>query len=326
MSKKYLWLYFAMSMLFIPLLSTSAWAASLHAIIVADVNDKGIGADQDVAAIQKLTDTTRRATCLGGQDVVVHAGRGKSQEVNKTISDLSVSSDDVVFFYYSGHGANLRGGDRWPVMGVEGQTGANHLKLSDVEKALQSKNPRLLITMADACNKFISGAGVTQRGRKEEQKAIGFKKLFLSYKGSIIASSSSPDQFSYGDPQNGGGFTRQFLRVLNEVQASSNPNWESIKTMVTKDIPVNTPQKVQTPQMKVELAVLSGKRGLESHNNEWNCAVDPGATPIIDSPSREPAVSSPSSDYPACASGKFKVENGQDCCLDRSGKKTCFNQ
>ncbi len=323
MSKKYLSFCLAICAVFITSLPTFVGAATLHSIIVADVTDKGIGADQDVAAIQKLTDTIRRATCLGGQDILVEAGRGKSQEVNKIVSNLSVSPDDVVFFYYSGHGANPGGGDRWPVMGVEGKTGSNPLKLSAVKDALQRKNPRLLITMADACNVFAPG--ITQRGRAQKSEPSGFKKLFLGYKGVIIASSSVPGQFSFGDPQGGGTFTRQLLSVLNQVQASANPDWESIKVGATKEIPANNPdQKVQTPQMKVEVTALTGERGLSSHNNEWGCATGSGISPI--SPPPSPPVNPSSSDYPTCVSGKFKVENGQDCCLDRSGKKMCFNQ
>jgi len=271
MSKKYLSLYLGIGAVFITLFPIFVGAATLHAIIVADVADTKIGADQDVAAIGKLTDTIRRATCLGGQDVVVHAGRGKLQEINKIIDGLSVSPDDVVFFYYSGHGANPGGGDRWPLMGVE-RSGGNLLKLSAVKDALQRKNPRLLITMADACNVFVPG--ITQRGRTEKNQPIGFKKLFLNYKGYIIASSSVPEQFSFGDPQSGGTFTRQFLSVLNQVQASDSPDWESVKVGATKEIPVNSPdQKIQTPQMKMEVTALAG-RGLGNNNNEWSCAAD----------------------------------------------------
>jgi hypothetical protein len=207
-------------------------------------------------------------------------------------------------------------------MGVE--RGGNLLKLSVVKDALQRKNPRLLITMADACNVFVPG--ITQRGRAEKNEAVGFKKLFLGYKGHIIASSSVPEQFSFSDPQNGGTFTRQFLMALNEVQASSNPDWESIRVKAIKDMPVNRPdQKVQTPQMVVKVTALTGERGLGSHNNEWSCAAGSANTPI--SPPQNDSVDPPSSsDYPTCLSGKFKVENGQDCCLDRSGKKICFNQ
>ena len=322
MSKKYLSFCLAICAVFITSLPTFVGAATLHAIIVADVADTKIGADQDVAAIQKLTDTIRRATCLGGQDIVIEAGRGKLQEINNVISGLSVSPDDVVFFYYSGHGANPGGGDRWPLMGVE--RGGNLLKLSAVKDTLQNKKPRLLITMADACNVFVPG--ITQRGRAERKEPGGFKKLFLDYKGSIIASSSVPGQYSYGDPQSGGTFTRQFLSALNQVQASSSPDWESIKTGATKEIPVNSPdQKVQTPQMKVEVTALAGRGLGNNNNNEWSCAAGSHDTPL--SPPQSHPVNPPSSsDYPTCVSGKFKVENSQECCLDRSGKKMCFNQ
>jgi len=302
------------------LLPSFVLAATLHSIIVADINDTGIGADQDLAAMQKLTDTIRRATCLSGEDIVITAGRGKSQQIQDTLNSLSVSPDDVVLFYYSGHGANPGGGDRWPTLGVEGQSGSNLLKLTSVKDILTAKKPRLLITIADACNVIVPG--ITSRGRQQRSQPVGFKKLFLGYEGYIIASSSVPEQYSFGDPQVGGYFTNQLLAALNEVQASSNPDWKAIETAATKEIKVSHPeQSKQSPQMKVNVTQIAA-RGLD--NNTWSCAADIGDTPISSS-SRDNSVSSNRSNYPKCADGEYKREGSQDCCLDRSGSKQCFN-
>lgn len=297
------------AVLFLP--AGVVWAAALHAIIVADVNDTSIGADQDVAAIQKMTDTIRRATCLGGEDIVIVAGRGKRVVIENTLNQLSVNPDDVVIFYYSGHGANPGGGDRWPMLGIEGQSTPvpNLLKLSSVKKTLQSKNPRFLITMADACNKPMPGSA--DRGRRQSNQPAGFKKLFLGYKGTIIASSSIPYQYSYGDPQNGGLFTQQFLNALNQVQASPNPNWEAVKKMATKTIPTNrAEQPKQQPQMKFEnLVALGGRR----NDNSWNCPGDREDSHI--------------EHYPKCGEGlKLNPVTNQECCYGSHSRKLhCFN-
>jgi hypothetical protein len=260
---------------------------------------------------------------LEGDDTVIEAGRGKRERVQSTLNGLSVGSDDVVFFYYSGHGANPGEEDRWPILAVEGQSGSNLLKLSDVKNTLQSKNPRLLITMADACNVFVEG--VTRGGKQvEDNQPSGFKKLFLNYSGTITASSSMPGQYSFGDPQDGGRFTVQFLESLNQVQASSNPDWETVQEKSTQKIQVDHPeQKNQTPQMKVKVTMVGGKR---DNSNEWSCAADTDNTPILPSNGSDKEDPPPpsTSNYPKCADGDSVHENGKDCCLDRSGSKRCF--
>lgn len=287
--------------------------ATLHSIIVADIDDTGIGADRDVAAMQKLTDTIRRTTSLSGQDIVITAGRGKSQQIQNTLNSLSVGPDDVVLFYYSGHGANPGGGDRWPTLGVEGQYGGNLLKLSSVKDILAAKSPRLLIAIADACNKIE--LGIVSLGRQEAEQAAGFRKLFLGYEGYIIASSSVPDQYSFGDSDRGGFFTNQLLEVLNEVQASSNPDWETVKAAATKEIVVNFPgQKTQSPQMKVNVTQITERKpDIIPYDDTWN------RSQYDDPPNRS------QSHYPRCADARYTREGNQDCCLDDNGRKQCFN-
>ncbi|EDN70076.1 conserved hypothetical protein, secreted [Beggiatoa sp. PS] len=316
--KRYLTLHVLLaSMVFLP---SIVWAATLHSIIVADVNDLGIGADQDVAAFQKLTNIIRRSTCLGGEDIVIHAGRGKRKAITDTLNRLPINPDDVVFFYYSGHGANPGGGDPWPILGVEGQSGGNLLKLSSVQKTLQGKNPRLLITIADACNKPTPGTA--DRGRRATNQPAGFKKLFLGYRGTIIASSSIPHQYSYGDPQNGGLFTQQFLSALNEVQASSNPNWEKVKKMATKTIETRrNDQPKQQPQMKFEnLVSLGGRRD----DNNWSCPDGPSDT-SIDSKQKLPPTLPRTSNYPTCGSGvERNPATNEYCCDLGGGRLDCY--
>jgi hypothetical protein len=306
-------------------LAQGAWAASLHAIIVADEDDKGIGAYTDVPKIERLTDSARRATCLKGKDIVIKAGPGVRKKVEDTLNGLSVGADDVVLFYYSGHGANPGEGDRWPTLAVE-RTASNLLKLSSVRDTLQKKNPRLLITIADACNVFMDGGG--SRGSRQADQPAGFKKLFMGYKGTIIASSSVPGQYSFGDPQNGGFFTKQFVERLNEAQASTNPDWKTIMDGTTKAIIVNhTKQKNQQPQAKVDVTPVGGSRAVNT-TNEWECpgkvedaSVKPDGETNPDTINEAPL----SSNLPKCSEGKMERKDNQDCCLDDNGRERCFN-
>jgi len=109
------------------------------------------------------------------------------------------------------------------------------------------------------------------------------------------------------------------------VQASSNPDWEAVREKSTQKIQVDHPeQKNQTPQMKVEVTMVGGKR---DNSNEWSCPSGPDNTPITPpngSDEEDPPSQPPSSKYPKCADGDSVPEDGKDCCLDKSGNKRCF--
>jgi hypothetical protein len=291
----------------------------MHLIIVADTLDKGIGADVDVANIQKLATKIKQATCLEVKPTVIDGGSVKPEgdgyeKVKNAISQLSVNSNDVVFFYYSGHGTNLGNGSRWPSLGVEGQRTPRSklLGLEWVKNQLENKQPRLFIAMADACNVFPSPRG-SSRTRQVEQPG-GYRKLFLSYKGSIVASSSIPDQYSFGDPQHGGYFTQQFLTSLNEALAGE-PDWKNIMDQATTPIPVDDKQGTQTPQAEVKVELIN--RSYRRDPEKWNCP-SAGIPASIKLDDEQPQKNT-------CAQAQYHEKNGQKCCWDRHGTERCFN-
>ena len=291
-------------------------AATLHTIIVADVTDTGIGADVDQAKLQKLEDAIERATCLKVKRQVIHVGRGKSDEVKKAVSELSVNPDDVVFFYYSGHGANLGDGSIWPVLAVEGQRTRKKrlVKLEWVKKTIQRKNPRFFLVMADACNVFISGG--ERSSRRQLEQPNGYKKLFLDTQGYVVASSSVPDQYSFGDPQNGGYFTRAFLGNLNEALGSSNPDWNTIMTGATETIRVNHKQGIQNPQADVQVTYTK----TTSREPGW-CQTPPTGDTSLKPISDDEGPSQ----HNTCAKAKYHRKDGQKCCWDSRGNERCFH-
>jgi len=307
------------SMMFFP--SKSLIAATLHTIIVADTLDGGIGADVDEAKIQKLEKKIRDATCLALNPHVIDGGSvkrggGGHDKVKETLTGLSVGPDDVVIFYYSGHGTNTGTGSIWPSLGVEGQS-TPRSKLIDLEwvkTTLEQKNPRLFIAIADACNVFLPGDG--SRTRREMEKPDAYKKLFLDYSGSIVASSSIPDQYSHGDPQQGGYFTRAFLASLNKSLGSSNPNWDDIMNVAIKSIPTGSSEQPQQ-QPQAEVRVTKRRNGRRDPDPDW-CEQPPPPVPTPVIPYRVKPKKG------TCAKADYHWKNGQKCCWDRRGTERCF--
>jgi hypothetical protein len=166
----------------------------------------------------------------------------------------------VVIFYYSGHGTNL-GSGRWPSLKV----GDNFLDFDQVTRTLENKHPRLLISIADACNNFFdeSSDTLTRQFIKTTPKADNYRQLFLGYRGQIKASAAKHGQFAAGGSQ-GGRYTNQFLGILNnELASADKPSWRSIMKQADSRIDFpdeNGQQQVQMPQHEIDISdnVVSG--------------------------------------------------------------------
>jgi hypothetical protein len=266
---------------------TSRNGATLHTIIVADTNDFSIGESVqiDLQNMQGLIQNISQHTGLVMAGEAITGDEVSSSNINNAINNLSVGSDDVVIFYYSGHGYNP-GNSKWPGMSLENGT----LTIKDVRNMLKQKNPRLLIVMADTCNGFTRGVS---RYYKSPEKTENYNKLFLKYRGIITASSSKPGQLSWGNKQTGGLYTDALLRSFNkELASQSNPSWERLMEHANK--PLNG-GKLQEPQYKAEVSMIGA-----------SISFDPSGTRTL-----------------RCKSNYFH-EGGQECCTLTNDEKRCW--
>lgn len=255
-------------------------ATTLHAVLVGDTNDKGIGENKgigdgvkvDLQNIQNLINSITKYTKLSARPEILKVGNpGDYDRVVQVINQLSVEDQDVVFFYYSGHGGRqLDKKSKWPALLVDGPTRSEQmLDLDWVFSSLQRKSPRLLIVMADACNTPVKQEAIAT---KESEDPNNYKKLFLGYRGHIIASSSIPDQLSYGDSNTGGVYTSTsaFLSSLTKQVATSvsEPSWHQIMQDAEKPITVKVQtqpgnpfsrvvEKEQQPQSEVDVRAIT---------------------------------------------------------------------
>lgn len=315
--------YLALSVLvtsYLAFLPTVSFAATLYAIIVADTNDTriGSGTNKDEEEILKLVTTIGQNTGLTVHKIVidnsaVSPGGGGYDKVKVAVTGLSVASEDMVFFYYSGHGNNKGTGSIWPELQVEGldTKPERRIELDWVKKTLEQKQPRFLIAIADTCN-FLPGT----RARiwlKRTEKPSAYQQLFLNYQGSIVASSSIPDQDSFGVKDSGGFFTQAFLKSLNEALGSSTPDWHRIRDEAIQ--PIHSYDKFQQPQMQVMVTKV---------NNPPICQNAGGCPPRTPSPLLEQCPKDGNIKQ-KCVDGKYCQEGNQKWCLDRSGKKRHFN-
>jgi len=297
---------FLLLMLLSLVFPVSSLAATLHAIIAIDTNDPSIGASVkiDLRNMQNLVADIAQHTRLATAGEAISGSRLTVGNVNKAVESLSVGTDDVVIFYYSGHGFNP-GGTKWPAMNLED----GDLGLKTVREKLRAKNPRLLIVMADTCNGFQNRGGF--RFSKDAGKPNNYKVLFLKYRGVITASSSKPGQYSWGNERIGGLYTDAFLKSLNrELASKQKPTWKAV--MERANAPIQASGSLQEPQYKFqELNYVEGG---------WTPPPPPPPTPDCRTPDCLPAP--PSSAMGTCV-GYF-YEGEQECCRDKRGQKRCW--
>ncbi len=172
------------------------------------------------------------------------------KNVSDWLVNLKRKSNDIVLFYYSGHGyrvATTKG--KWPNIYFPIKRQA--IQGSWIIDAIAKIKPRLSLILMDCCNSVpVAGIVVPQIAKNSRivkgPISPGFHKLFNEAKGMIIASSSSPGQNSFGIDK-GGVFTIVLINTLMNHAQESHISWETI-LQKTKE----TCKQLQTPQFEIK--------------------------------------------------------------------------
>ncbi|OQW89681.1 MAG: hypothetical protein BWK78_07300 [Thiotrichaceae bacterium IS1] len=297
----FFWLLVLVGMVAFP---TFSLAATLHAILVGDTNDSSIGISVrvDMERLQVLVQSISEHTGLTLNRQYITGDQLTRENVERTINGASVDSDDVVFFFWNGHGNNA-GESVLPTMGLKnGQLG-----LSQVKTTLSAKNPRLLIVIGDTCNVGREGPVQNRRGNPKPEN---YRELFLKYRGTILASGSKKGYYSWGSTD-GGFYTLQFLDSLNdELSKSGRPSWNDLMSRADKVINVR-PGVIQPPQSKVEVSYVENVDGVGGGDS---CRL---GEPCNNTPA-------PGANW-TCVTPEEEVGNDRRCCQASNGKRECWN-
>lgn len=129
------------------------------------------------------------------------------ENCKSVIQNLLVKPEDIIVFYYVGHGGRSTGGGcSYPQMWMAQDDQSKMIPLCWVHEQLQNKGARFSLTIGMCCNSYTEG--VTPKEAPTFGKNPGntymsdaqiknIQKLFLGHKGSIIISSSKPGEPSY---------------------------------------------------------------------------------------------------------------------------------
>lgn len=132
------------------------------------------------------------------------------------VEDIDINSqDDIIFFYYGGHGIRPDVDKEdvskhpFPQMCLGQSSDEGLIPLEWVHKTLKSKNARLVITIGSCCNSthpFCSPkerpvfSANRQSAKVAQNQVEAIQEMFLGYTGDIIATEASPTEYGWVGP------------------------------------------------------------------------------------------------------------------------------
>lgn len=229
------------------------------------------------------------------------------EKLEYALNNLSCSDDDIVIFYYSGHGGRSPQDTQdpfpWMQLVVDPYntpwSAFQYFSLSQVLQRIKTKQPRLSIVLGDLCNSLSNAIPQKEipemKGATKMSKAPCdfYKDLFLKVKGSIIASSSKPGETSAAC-EDGGAFTICFTEAL-QIMVSNNmePDWNMLlngaklrtsKITDGKQNPIFETHLQKISDLPITNSIEQGQQITQSENNssidEYLTAIGSSNTPI----------------------------------------------
>lgn len=238
--------------------NTNYGKAKLHLVILANtsIGDIGESCETDSRNITKEFEDIAGALKADFRKYEIKGTSFTKTNAMQVLNGLTPSSNDIVIFYYSGHGFRWSDQtDPYPQMDIRASpytklTAETTISVSSVYNLLEKKGARLNIVITDCCNSDIGINKMTEThflaGRSYQTPEIEkLQKLFLATKGNIIVTSSSAGQVSWSNSVNGGFFTLSFLQAFHEEISylkHQEPSWDNI----LKKSQANTVQKTDS--------------------------------------------------------------------------------
>ena len=204
---------------------TFVHSQTIHWIIFGDTKDNQNGGEVESSLsllnpkfIDRVDDAMQAKGYFSKRSFYT-GSRFSEQNCKDLIGSLSCDKNDIVVFYYLGHGARaLIAKDQrksytqshpWPDLNFKnGNIQKEYLSLEAVHNELKKKGARLTITIGMCCNEERSThrkhsgpvMGMQAKRYKIVSKSFAkrIQKWFLRNKGDVIVSAASPDEMANG--------------------------------------------------------------------------------------------------------------------------------
>ena len=250
--------YSIILMLLFATIAAQVEAKTIHWLTFIDTTDPNVGeVDQNTRKILyarwiDLVNASLKDQGYSVNPIDIYGSKTTPKNCKDIVNDLDCSSDDIVVFYYVGHGTENSGTSKYPLMLMAQSDVNKFVPLSWVHSTLKKKGARLTITIGMCCNARQGAPGRIAPSFNvnygntyvDQDMSESIKKMFLNYKGDIIITSASPAESSWACDSNIGPtdfFTLNLLIQFNNILPDkSDPDWESmmkeIKASVSEDV------------------------------------------------------------------------------------------
>lgn len=221
-------------------------------LIAANTTDNTIGKGciVDTHSIRKIFRKLSKEMDFNYTELIIKGEDYSKENIIEAITMLTPGNNDIVVFYYSGHGFSYEKdtAKKYPQIDMRPYNSSDKIdvvnahteNLADLFQLIKGRGARLNIIIGDCCNsqiefkrKFKGGLGIDRKKVPTVINKQSCEVLFCDYTASILVASAGKGEYAVSDDQLGSLFTYNFsnnLKMLmkKDIDKSEGLPWEKL--------------------------------------------------------------------------------------------------
>lgn len=228
-------------LLFFCVFSLVGFSRTVHTVIFGDTNDKSIGSgvSANVRNFSEWAGRISNALEAEGYSSKNYTFTGSDCNKDKLLGFVNNldCNDDIVLFYYGGHGGRSVGdSSEFPRMCLGSSDPSRFVPVSELQETLAAKSPFFTIILSDCCNSFYDGdlpqsmmMPMCDQPASPKYSSERIRQLFGN-KGTIVGTGATKGEYGWINSLRGGFFTTSFLESFDFSMGrkKEQPSWTVI--------------------------------------------------------------------------------------------------
>ncbi|MEJ7740703.1 MAG: caspase family protein [Chitinophagaceae bacterium] len=212
----------------------------------------GKGCTADISSMRHMFEKLSQEMNFNFIELIVQGEDYGKDNILGAIDMLTPGNNDIVVFYYSGHGFSYEkdASKKYPQVDLRSHPASDKIdvinahteNLADLFEIVKRRGARLNIVIGDCCNSLIEFKRKVKGGsaalRKEKQEPVIINKetcevLFCDYTASILVASAGKGEYAVSDDKLGSLFTYNLSKSLKmlmkkDVDKSAGLPWGTL--------------------------------------------------------------------------------------------------